>query len=73
MILLGFRILATECRTIDPWLSVELVESFAQSVPDVEIIKLNNVGHYPQEHYHEVILQDLLAFVRLTSTQGQKS
>ena len=59
--------------TIDPWLSVELAESFAQSVPDVEIIKLNNVGHYPQEHYHEVILQDLLAFVRLTSTQSQKS
>jgi hypothetical protein len=22
------------------------------------------VGHYPQEHYHEVILQDLLPFVR---------
>ncbi|BAZ89653.1 alpha/beta fold hydrolase [Cylindrospermopsis curvispora] len=59
--------------TIDPWLSVELAESFAQSVPDVEIIKLNNVGHYPQEHYHEVILQDLLAFVRLTDTQSQKS
>jgi len=59
--------------TIDPWLSVELAESFAQSVPDVEIIKLNNVGHYPQEHYHEVILQDLLAFVRLTNTQSQKS
>ncbi|EFA70287.1 alpha/beta fold hydrolase [Cylindrospermopsis raciborskii CHAB3438] len=58
---------------IDPWLSVELAESFAQSVPDVEIIKLNNVGHYPQEHYHEVILQDLLAFVRLTNTQSQKS
>ncbi|MFM7367469.1 MAG: hydrolase, partial [Sphaerospermopsis kisseleviana] len=35
-----------------------------KSVPDGDIIKLHNVGHYPQEHYHEVILQDLLPFVR---------
>jgi pimeloyl-ACP methyl ester carboxylesterase len=49
---------------IDPWLSVDIAESFLKSVRDVEIIKLNNVGHYPQEHYHEVILQDLLPFVR---------
>ncbi|AFZ60662.1 alpha/beta fold hydrolase [Anabaena cylindrica FACHB-243] len=49
---------------IDPWLSVDIAETFVQSVPDAEIIKLNNVGHYPQEHYHETILQDLLPFVR---------
>ncbi|TAE58042.1 MAG: alpha/beta fold hydrolase [Nostocales cyanobacterium] len=49
---------------IDPWLSVDGAESFVKSVPDGELIKLNNVGHYPQEHYHEVILQDLLPFVR---------
>lgn len=49
---------------IDPWLSVDIAETFVKSVPDAEIIKLNNVGHYPQEHYHEVILQDLLPFVR---------
>ncbi|MBK1989392.1 alpha/beta fold hydrolase [Sphaerospermopsis aphanizomenoides BCCUSP55] len=49
---------------IDPWLSVDMAESFVKSVPDGELIKLNNVGHYPQEHYHETILQDLLPFVR---------
>ena len=49
---------------IDPWLSVDMAESFVKSVANGEIIKLNNVGHYPQEHYHEVILQDLLPFVR---------
>jgi pimeloyl-ACP methyl ester carboxylesterase len=49
---------------IDPWLSVDMAENFVKSVPNGEIIKLNNVGHYPQEHYHEVILQDLLPFVR---------
>jgi pimeloyl-ACP methyl ester carboxylesterase len=50
---------------IDPWLSVEMAENFAKSIPDGELIKLNNVGHYPQEHYHETILQDLLPFVRV--------
>jgi pimeloyl-ACP methyl ester carboxylesterase len=49
---------------IDPWLSVDMAETFVKSVPNGEIIKLNNVGHYAQEHYHEVILQDLLPFFR---------
>ncbi|MBW4644688.1 MAG: alpha/beta fold hydrolase [Goleter apudmare HA4340-LM2] len=49
---------------IDPWLSVDIAQSFADSVPNAELIKLNNVGHYPQEHYHEAILEDLLPFVR---------
>ena len=50
--------------TLDPWLSVDIAESFVNNVADAEIIKLNNVGHYPQEHYYTVILQDLLPFVR---------
>ncbi|WP_016952131.1 alpha/beta fold hydrolase [Anabaena sp. PCC 7108] len=54
---------------IDPWLSVDTAESFVKSVPDGEIIKLNNVGHYPQEHYHQVILQDLLPFVRRSESK----
>ena len=49
---------------IDPLLSINIAETFVQSVANGEIIKLNSVGHYPQEHYHEVILQDLLPFVR---------
>ncbi|TAF09588.1 MAG: alpha/beta fold hydrolase [Nostocales cyanobacterium] len=53
---------------IDPWLSVDMAENFVKSGRDVEIIKLNNVGHYPQEHYHEVILQDLLPFVRCSKS-----
>ncbi|MTJ10633.1 alpha/beta fold hydrolase [Anabaena sp. UHCC 0204] len=54
---------------IDPWLSVDMAESFVKSVPNGEIIKLNNVGHYAQEHYHEVILQDLLPFVRRSESK----
>jgi pimeloyl-ACP methyl ester carboxylesterase len=49
---------------IDPWLSLEVAEKFVNTAPDAELIKLNNVGHYPQEHYHKTILQDLLPFVR---------
>ncbi|TBR60115.1 alpha/beta fold hydrolase [Mastigocladus laminosus UU774] len=49
---------------IDPWLNVDMAENFAKSVPNGELVKLNNVGHYPQEHYHETILEDLLPFVR---------
>ncbi|MBD2166284.1 alpha/beta fold hydrolase [Calothrix membranacea FACHB-236] len=49
---------------IDPWLPVEIAQSFVDSVPNAELVKLNNVGHYPQEHYHETILEDLLPFMR---------
>lgn len=49
---------------IDPWLSVDMAQKFADSVPNAEVIKLHNVGHYPQEHYHETILEDLLPFLR---------
>ncbi len=52
----------------DPWLSVDMAQSFASSVPQGELVKLNNVGHYPQEHYHETILEDLLPFVRRSAS-----
>jgi pimeloyl-ACP methyl ester carboxylesterase len=54
---------------IDPWLPVEIAQSFVDSVPNAELIKLNNVGHYPQEHYHETILEDLLPFVRCADSK----
>jgi pimeloyl-ACP methyl ester carboxylesterase len=49
---------------IDPWLPVQMAEKFAKAIPNGELVRLNNVGHYPQEHYHETILQDLLPFLR---------
>ena len=52
----------------DPWLPVDMAQNFANSLPQAEFIKLNNVGHYPQEHYHETILQDLLPFVRRSAS-----
>ncbi|MBW4508218.1 MAG: alpha/beta fold hydrolase [Scytonematopsis contorta HA4267-MV1] len=49
---------------IDPWLNIDMAEQFSKAIPDGELVKLHNVGHYPQEHYHETILLDLLPFVR---------
>ncbi len=48
----------------DPWLNLEMAEKFADSVPDAQIVKINDVGHYPQEHHYEVILQDMKPFLR---------
>ncbi len=48
----------------DPWLSLEMAKKFADSVPDAQAIELNDVAHYAQEHHYEVILKDLLPFVR---------
>jgi pimeloyl-ACP methyl ester carboxylesterase len=50
--------------TNDPWLPVEIAQKFASNVPQAEIVKLEKVGHYPQEHFAEDILKDLLPFVR---------
>jgi pimeloyl-ACP methyl ester carboxylesterase len=52
---------------IDPWLPVDMAESFKKSLPNGELVTLQNVGHYPQEHYHETILEDLLPFLRRSS------
>ena len=52
----------------DPWLPVDMAQNLANSLPQAELIKLNNVGHYPQEPYHETILQDLLPFVRRSAS-----
>ncbi|AFY59054.1 putative hydrolase or acyltransferase of alpha/beta superfamily [Rivularia sp. PCC 7116] len=48
----------------DPWLNVEMAEKFVGSAPDAQIVRINDVGHYPQEHHHEAILQDMKPFVR---------
>jgi len=50
----------------DPWLSLDMAENFVNSVPDAQIVRINDVAHYPQEHHHEVILQDMKPFVRKT-------
>ena len=48
----------------DPWLPLSMAQSFTKSTPQTELVQLQNVAHYPQEHYYEEILKDLLPFVR---------
>lgn len=48
----------------DPWLPLSMAQNFAKAVRQAELVQLEKVGHYPQEHYAEEILKDLLPFVR---------
>ncbi len=48
----------------DPWLPLRVAQNFTNAVKQAELVQLQNVGHYPQEHYYEEVLKDLLPFVR---------
>ncbi|MGF1496762.1 MAG: alpha/beta fold hydrolase [Elainellaceae cyanobacterium] len=48
----------------DPWLPVELAEAIAQTIPEAEFERLEQVGHYPQEDWYEKVNDVLLQFLR---------
>jgi pimeloyl-ACP methyl ester carboxylesterase len=48
----------------DPWLPLSMAHNFASALPQAELIKLEQGGHYPQEHWHELVVEDLLPFLR---------
>lgn len=48
----------------DPWLPVTLAENFASILQNAELVKLDRVGHYPQEHWSDLIGDALLPFLR---------
>lgn len=48
----------------DPWLPVALAEQFTHSLANAELVKLDEVGHYPQEDWHEKVNDALLTFLR---------
>jgi pimeloyl-ACP methyl ester carboxylesterase len=51
----------------DPWLPPTVAENFASAIKHSELIKLEEAGHYPQEHFYDVVLENLLPFVRRVS------
>ena len=51
----------------DPWLPFSVAQKFANSMQQAELVQLENVGHYPQEHHADEILKDLLPFLRRAS------
>jgi pimeloyl-ACP methyl ester carboxylesterase len=48
----------------DPWLPVVRAEAIAKSFPNAEFIPLVEVGHYPQEDWHEKVNEALIPFLR---------
>ncbi|NJR65024.1 MAG: alpha/beta fold hydrolase [Leptolyngbyaceae cyanobacterium CRU_2_3] len=48
----------------DPWLSFSHAKTFAAMMPHTELISLEEVGHYPQEDWHEKVSTALLDFLR---------
>ncbi len=48
----------------DPWLPVVRAEATAKSFPNAEFIPLVEVGHYPQEDWHEKVNEALIPFLR---------
>lgn len=48
----------------DPWLSLDLAQALVQQLQNAELSQLEEVGHYPQEDWHEKVNSTLLNFLR---------
>jgi pimeloyl-ACP methyl ester carboxylesterase len=48
----------------DPWLSVEPAEQLSKSLADADLVKLEQVGHFAQEDWHEKVSEALITFLR---------
>lgn len=48
----------------DPWLPLDQAQAFVKQVENAELVQLEEVGHYPQEDWHEKVNDILLNFLR---------
>ncbi|WP_430685079.1 alpha/beta fold hydrolase [Leptolyngbya sp. AN02str] len=48
----------------DPWLPSDQAEAAAKAYPQAEFTKFEEVGHYPQEDWHEKVNEVLIPFLR---------
>jgi len=48
----------------DPWLPLDIAKQFIRTVADAELVELEEVGHYPQEDWHEKVSAALIPFLR---------
>lgn len=53
--------------TADPWIPVTLAEKWVKFLPNGELSKLDEVGHYAQEDWAEKVSEVLLPFLRRTA------
>ncbi|MEG3858418.1 alpha/beta fold hydrolase [Microcoleus sp. herbarium12] len=48
----------------DPWLSVEPAQKLVSSMKNAELVTLEEVAHYPQEHWSEKVGDAVITFLR---------
>lgn len=48
----------------DPWLSSEAAEKLANSRANIELVKLEEAKHYPQEHWSKEVGMEIVNFLR---------
>ncbi|OKH32287.1 hydrolase [[Phormidium ambiguum] IAM M-71] len=48
----------------DPWLPVSQAEQLKAAMPNAELVKIEEAGHYPQEHCSEKVSDALIGFLR---------
>ncbi len=48
----------------DPWLSADIPEQLATSAANVEMVKLDEAKHYPQEHWPKEVSEEIVTFLR---------
>lgn len=48
----------------DPWLPVSHAEQLKAAMPNAELVKIEEAGHYPQEHCSEKVSDALIGFLR---------
>lgn len=48
----------------DPWLPVLQAEQLKAAMPNAELVTIEEVGHYPQEHWSEKVSDVLIGFLR---------
>jgi pimeloyl-ACP methyl ester carboxylesterase len=64
----GFRNWRTPTMIVwgikDPWLPFVQVEEFVKITQNVELVKLEEAGHYPQDHWSGKISEALVMFLR---------
>ncbi|MEM6838503.1 MAG: hydrolase, partial [Cyanobacteria bacterium P01_C01_bin.120] len=50
--------------TADPWIPVSLAETWVKTLPQAELAKLDEVGHYAQEDWADKVSDTLVPFLR---------
>jgi pimeloyl-ACP methyl ester carboxylesterase len=48
----------------DPWLPFSQAEQLKSAMPNAELSKIEEAGHYPQEHWSEKVSDALIGFLR---------